>query len=63
MDKRHNYVKKLLDLVDAGKLDLDPGTLHHLHVFHDDDCAVWDGGFCDCAPEFILENGAQPTDD
>ena len=63
VDQRHNYVKKIMELFEDGKLDLDPGTLSHLHVFHDDDCAVWDGGFCDCEPELVLEDGTQPADD
>jgi len=24
---------------------------------------VWDGGFCDCEPELVLEDGTQPADD
>lgn len=63
MDERHNYVKKIMELVDAGKLDPDPGALSHLHVFHNDDCAVWDGGLCDCEPEFVFEDGTRPADD
>ena len=27
-----------------------PGV-HHVDVFHDDDCAHWRGGVCDCRPD------------
>lgn len=57
--ERHNYIKKLLALASEGKLDLAPGTLSHLHVLHDDDCAVWSGGFCDCDPVLVLEKGGR----
>lgn len=61
----HNYMKKILNLVAEGKLDPAPGEVRHVYTLHDDWCAFWDGGLCncDCEIEIILENEAQPTDD
>lgn len=33
---------------------LGPGV-HHVHVYHDTDCAIWRGGSCDCRPDVRAE--------
>jgi len=51
-----NYVAPLLaHLYD--RLPLPPGCIHHVEARHDDDCAFWTGGRCDCEP--IIESGAR----
>ena len=50
MDKRHNYAKKIEAMIEAGEIPLDVG-LSKIDVYHDDDCAVFSGGFCDCDPD------------
>jgi hypothetical protein len=37
--------------------ELRPGSVVHIEVRHDDGCAHWTGGRCDCAPE--LETGTR----
>ncbi len=49
MDWQDNYRRKLLDLWRAGKLWR--GIGHRVCVYHDDDCAFWRGGPCDCDPD------------
>jgi len=44
-DTRHNYVRRIMALIKAGNIT---GTLGMLDVYHDDDCAVFSGGFCNC---------------
>ncbi len=46
-----NYLPDLLAL--APRVTGRPGV-HHVNVFHDDDCAYWRGGTCDCRPEVRL---------
>lgn len=31
------------------------GTVGIAHVYHDSDCAIWQGGRCDCYPEVVYE--------
>jgi hypothetical protein len=46
--RKHNYFEKLIKLVEEGKVI--PG-LSEVAVYHDDWCAVYRGGYCDCDPE------------
>ena len=43
------YMRQLSELCRKGKLPSDAG-LYHLDVYHDDNCAIWQGGACDCDP-------------
>jgi hypothetical protein len=55
--KRHNYVRRQLELIASGALVLpsQPGS-SELRVYHDDWCALLvSGGYCDCNPEFEFE--------
>jgi hypothetical protein len=52
--RRHNYVKRLRQLHAEGKLNLSPGEVADLVTLHDDDCGIFEGGYCDCRPEFRL---------
>ena len=48
----HNYRKLLAQAVAKG-LQLKPSA-HHLDIYHDDWCAVWQGGCCNCEPEMYV---------
>lgn len=57
---QHNYRGKLLSLIRADELNkFKPGVLYHLDFYHDDWCAVFRGGVCDCNPDVrVRENGS-----
>jgi hypothetical protein len=42
------YIRKVIDRTRQRQL---PSGLLLLNVLHDDDCAIWKGGPCDCRPE------------
>ncbi|MFW6388913.1 MAG: hypothetical protein ACOCY9_03295 [Desulfohalobiaceae bacterium] len=44
-----NYLSKLFDAVG----ELPKGQVNHLTVLHDDYCAIWKGGACNCDPEVV----------
>jgi hypothetical protein len=49
---RHNYIKKQMRLISEGKLVARPGQALHIHIAHDDWCALLTrGGYCDCDPD------------
>ncbi len=41
------YLEKILDLAELRGIDLSDGV-HHADVWHDDWCAVYSGGSCNC---------------
>ena len=47
-----NYAKKLARAAELGLLK--PGEVGLTNVAHDDDCAHWNGGICDCDPEITI---------
>jgi hypothetical protein len=49
---QHNYYKKLLQLVEQGKVL--PGRVMEVDVYHDDWCRIYCGGYCNCDPEIEL---------
>jgi hypothetical protein len=49
---KHNYWKKLMALHAQGKLPL--GRLSDVDVLHDDWCAIYVGGYCNCRPEIRI---------
>ena len=52
------YETKILEAIQAGTIRIHPGTLQHVTVLHDDDCALLDGGDeCDC-DAVVLQEGA-----
>lgn len=53
--KRHNYQKAIEQAIDAGKVPMIPGTVAVMHTYHDDWCAFWTGGACNCSPTIELE--------
>lgn len=44
-----NYLNKLLEM----GLVAPKGQVTHVTVKHDDHCAIWQGGQCDCDPEVV----------
>ena len=50
---KNNYLEKLLNDYEAGRLSPCPG-INHVHVLHDDDCSFLKGKECDCEPEIKL---------
>jgi hypothetical protein len=49
MTRPPNYLTALLQHLLA--LEIEPGTIVHTEVRHDDDCVIWKGKPCDCEPE------------
>jgi hypothetical protein len=45
---RHNYAAQLEALQQAGGLK--PGRVYLTATYHDDNCSIWRGGYCDCKP-------------
>jgi hypothetical protein len=66
MDKppaEHNYTKKFLNLIAAGKLPRKAG-LNHCFIYHDDCCSLLHGkGLCDCDPDIVLKAHPRPQED
>lgn len=50
---KHNYQKKIARLIAEGKLNTNIGV-HMLNIQHDDWCAIFDGGLCNCDPDIEL---------
>lgn len=50
------YIEKLLNL----GVTLEPGTVQHVAVGHDDDCKIYDGGPCTCAADVLPLDGPVP---
>lgn len=48
----HNYWSMLQALAAQGKAPL--GELTRASIYHDDDCAVFEGGYCNCDPDIVL---------
>ncbi len=52
----HNYFPKLERLANTGSFP--PGTITNVYVRHDDWCAIFDGGVCNCTPDIELDQDA-----
>ena len=52
--RKHNYKKKIEELVDKNQLPSTPG-LYILHVYHDDWCNYLKGGECNCNPNLVVK--------
>ena len=42
--------KYLAEVIAEGRTHGKPGEVTVVDVYHDDDCAIWQGGPCDCQP-------------
>ena len=47
---RHNYFAKLQKLITEGKIS----GVKDVDIFHDDWCAIYDGGYCNCDPDIKI---------
>jgi hypothetical protein len=47
---QHNYVKKILLLIEAGLLPIEVG-LQEIDIRHDDWCGIFQGKRCACDPD------------
>lgn len=57
--QQDNYMIDIQQLVAHGLLrGLATGGLYRLAVLHDNRCAIFHGGRCDCTPSFTLERVA-----
>lgn len=51
----HNYRAAINKAAAAGKFDMvKPGTVQTLEIQHDDWCAIFKGGECNCSPTMEL---------
>jgi len=48
-----NYQKTILESLQDGQLTGQAGKVTHLDIYHDDDCAIFSCGPCDCNPDII----------
>ena len=49
-----NYLGQILELYARGAFE--PGSIVHINVAHDDGCAIFAVGVCDCQPDVrVLE--------
>ena len=51
--QKHNYYAKLMALIEEGKIK--PGDVNLVRIFHDDWCAIYEGGWCNCDPDVVFE--------
>jgi hypothetical protein len=49
---KHNYFRKLLQLVEQGQVPRDRIT--EVDICHDGWCRIYRGGYCNCDPEIRL---------
>lgn len=55
----HNYVKKMVQLVEAGEI---PSGLQTVDIRHDDWCdLMFHRGYCNCDPTVSLPFATRPT--
>ena len=47
------YMRQLSELCRKGRLPAEAGV-HHIDIYHDDWCASFRGGACDCEPEIKI---------
>lgn len=55
----HKCIERLADMLRTGQIEAQPGKISHVTIRHDDTCAIWKGGECDCDPEIVL---GQPSE-
>jgi hypothetical protein len=53
-----NYQDDILKAAATGELPMTPG-LHHVDIYHDDDCGIFKGQPCDCNPD-IIQRASKP---
>jgi hypothetical protein len=56
---KHNYYQKLIQLHEQGQIPL--GSLTEVDICHDDWCAIYQGGYCNCDPDINLRRPPSPA--
>ncbi|MFA4973530.1 MAG: hypothetical protein WC683_13030 [bacterium] len=56
--RRHNYCALVEAKAAASPVGV--GEVRHIHVFHDDTCSIYKGGYCDCDP--VISEPTTETD-
>ena len=59
-DHEPHYLIVLRELIRQNGDQIKPGGLYETRTFHDDWCAIWKGGTCNCEPECQLIEIAPP---
>lgn len=49
---RHNYVRKMNAMIAAGAFN--HSQVGQVTIAHDNDCAIFTGGYCGCNPDISL---------
>ena len=49
----HNYLTKIKKLYAEGKIP--SASLSNVDIYHDDWCAIYRGGLCDCDPDVVVK--------
>lgn len=57
----HNYQVKFTQMLSDGELVFAPGAANEIDVFHDDWCAIYTGGLCNCDPEIWPRRSSKPV--
>jgi hypothetical protein len=57
-----NYQKAIEFALRAGELNPLAGKVTHLDIYHDDNCAIFTGGSCNCNPD-IIQRAEKPAAD
>jgi len=57
-----SYKQRILKMIAAGQIKMEPGKVDHIHVKHDPWCGVFKGGRCDCGPEIDITTEYQRGD-
>lgn len=56
-----HYLPALAEAIKDGRLPVARGKVNHAFVSHDDWCAIFKGGVCDCDPEVASKPAAPPS--
>ena len=52
--KKHNFEKKIAEMVARGEVRQEAGKLYLMDVIHGDDCEMCEGGICNCDCEITI---------
>lgn len=55
--KVHNYIPLLLKLFVEGKIK----GFNDVDIRHDDDCSIFNGGYCDCEPDIVIRKDSSQS--
>jgi hypothetical protein len=55
---KHNYYVRLIEALKKSP-ELRAAGIHNIDIRHDDWCAIYKGGYCNCEPEIALRCSPQ----